>query len=113
MDPTPPFLVRRVLLGVVVGLAVLAVGFFGWTRYRVGQYHHRETTVLAGYRAEYRSCLALGSPASYCVSSVDTACAADPFWRGEPPFTLGWGAGGADDGQTRCQSDVTASPRPG
>lgn len=117
MYPTSPFLLRRVLLGVVVGLAVLAAGFFGWSRYRVGQYHHRESAVLTAYRGEYRSCVAGGAGTAGCATQVYAACLADPFWRTDEPFTSGWGFGGfgtsgGTEAEVRCRATTAAPSSP-
>jgi hypothetical protein len=87
MDRTPPFLVRRVLMGVVAGLTVLAVGFFGWVQYRSSEYHDREAKMLARYRHDYLVCLRDQS-ASACVSQLRELCARDVFWQQEPPFVI-------------------------
>jgi hypothetical protein len=94
------------MLGVVVGLALLALAFFGWSRYRTAQYHHRESAVLTRYKAEYNTCVADRFAVSRCAQQVFTACSADPFWQVQEPFSIGVG-GGLDDASLRCRDGVT------
>jgi hypothetical protein len=98
--------VRRVLLGVVVGLALLAVCFFAWTRYRVAQYHHRESALLTRYHAQYQACTSAGTVAPRCATPIYQACTADAFWGVGEPYTFGLGAD-VDDSATRCRGAVT------
>ena len=101
METAASFRLRRVLLGVVVGLTLLALGFYGWARFRSAEYHRREAGVLQHYRSTYRFCLQGGVPASACLASSSAACAADPFWSVTEPFSVDLRQGSAE-AQDRC-----------
>lgn len=88
MDPSAPFLLRRVLLGVVVGIALVLLGFYGWVQLRVSQYHDREHSTLVRYQRSYALCVAGGSVPQTCAAKVYTACRADAFWTVGRPFAL-------------------------
>jgi hypothetical protein len=109
VDPRSPFLIRRVLAGVLAGLVLLALGFFGWSRYRTAQYHHRESTVVARYHAYYRQCLTLGPAASACAERVFDSCTADAFWSVAQPFALGFD-GGFSDGPSEASLQCKQAP---
>jgi hypothetical protein len=103
MDPTAPFRLRRVLLGVLVGLTLLALAFFGWVQYRRGQYHDREKAVIGGYHREYVLCVSAGNAATGCAERVLAACQLDPFWRVAKPFAADPRTALPDPGE-RCAS---------
>lgn len=107
MDPNSSFRFRRVLVGVVVGLVLATTGFYGWVEYRRSQYHDRERSVLSRYHEAYTLCVTAGNPSFACVSRVQTACVADPFWRVAKPFAFNTQVP-TDDIKDRCRSGVTA-----
>jgi hypothetical protein len=85
MDPAR-FKLRRVLIGVAVGLVALALGFYGWVQYRQSQYGHRERAVLTRYHDDYTLCLKLGNGDLGCARQVLAGCVRDPFWSDAKPF---------------------------
>jgi hypothetical protein len=86
--PGHPFLVRRVLLGVLIGLTALAVGFLGWVQFRTSEYHQREAKMLSRYRAGYTTCLRQQLAPTTCAQEVHNLCTRDVFWQREPPFLI-------------------------
>lgn len=80
------FKLRRVLVGVVVGLVAVTLAFYGWIQYRQSQYADQERTLLTRYQNDYKTCLAAGNGSLACARNTLTACVADPFWRGTTPF---------------------------
>jgi hypothetical protein len=106
VNTTAPFRLRRVLLGVVVGLALCGLAFYGWVRYRTSQYHDREASVLSRYQYSYDVCLHTGDPQVLCRDRVYRACAADAFWRVHEPFTIGLGAG-LSEAALRCRDGAS------
>lgn len=88
MEPSTPLKLRRVLVGVVAGLTLLALAFYGWVQYRQSQYHHRQHVVLSRYHAAYTTCVAVGNPAQVCAPRLTTACVLDPFWELGKPFAF-------------------------
>jgi hypothetical protein len=100
------FRLRRVFLGVVMGLVVLSLGFYGWVQYRQSQYHDRERGVLTRYQNDYSLCLKLGQGEFGCARRVYASCQLDPFWSGDKPFAS---AGSAPpDPADRCGTVTTA-----
>jgi hypothetical protein len=106
MDPTAPFLVRRVLLGVVIGLALVVLGFYGWVQLRVSQYHDREHAMLQRYQRAYTLCVAAGSMPSTCVAKVYTACRSDAFWTVGRPFAFDLDSQ-SSEAALRCRNGAT------
>jgi hypothetical protein len=106
MDRTAPFLLRRVFVGVLVGLLLSVLAFFGWTRWRTAQFHERQDAVLTGYRHLYENCVAGGTAPAYCGQRLMATCTADAFWRVEPPFVIDF-ASRFDDAATRCRETTT------
>jgi hypothetical protein len=96
MEPMAPFRVRRVLLGVVIGTALLALGFYGWVQYRTGQFHHRADALVARYHQAYEQCVAGGGLAPDCATRVVDACRRDAFWVTGQPFAFLPGSSAAD-----------------
>lgn len=83
------FLLRRVLLGVLIGVTVLGAGFFGWVEFRTSQYHQRESEMLSRYRTSYAACLGQHVTAGVCAAEVRDLCTHDRFWQREhPPFVI-------------------------
>lgn len=82
------FKMRRVLMGVVAGLLVVSLAFYGWVQYRQSQYHKRERDVLARYQRSYTLCTTIGNSPLVCLDRVMTACADDLFWRVAKPFSF-------------------------
>lgn len=80
------FKLRHVLMGVVIGLVVVALGFYGWVQHRQSQYADRERTVLTRYHDNFALCLKLGKGEFGCARQVLAACVADPFWANGKPF---------------------------
>lgn len=80
------FKLRRVLIGVAVGLVAVALSFYGWVQYRQSQYADRERAVLTGYHNQFALCLKLGNGELACARHVLAACTRDPFWAGRVPF---------------------------
>jgi hypothetical protein len=103
MDPTAPFLVRRVLVGVVVGLVLVSLAFYGWVQYRTAQYHDRVAQVVARYHRAYVLCVDQGGTATDCAVRVTGACTRDTFWAGAEPFATVPGTDSVD-AATRCRS---------
>ena len=97
------FRFRRVLLGVVLGLVTLTLGFYGWVQYRQSQYQDREHGVLTRYHDDYSLCLNLGTGDLGCARRVLAACLVDPFWLDGKPFAS---AGSAPPDPMRRCSDV-------
>ena len=105
MDPHAPFLVRRVLLGVLIGCVLVVFAFFGWVQYRTGQYHGREKALQNRYHSAYTECVSTGGQAKDCAVRVLASCNRDPFWSIEQPFAYLPGAA-TDDQQCRCNASV-------
>jgi hypothetical protein len=95
------------MLGVIVGMAVLALGFFGWTLYRIGQYHHREGGVVAAYRTDFRNCVGSGAGVASCSQYIYSTCLRDPFWRTQQPFSFNLGIDPAAEAQAGCTAATT------
>jgi hypothetical protein len=106
VNPTAPFRLRRVLVGVVVGLALCGLAFYGWARYRAVQYHDREASVLARYQYTYKTCLGSGYPGTVCADRIYRACTADDFWQIHEPFSIGLG-GELGEAALRCRDGAT------
>ena len=100
------FRLRRVLLGVVMGLVALSLGFYGWVQYRQSQYQDRERAVLDRYQNDYSLCLKVGSGEFGCARRVVASCKVDPFWVGGKPFAS---AGSAPPNPADRCGTVTAS----
>jgi hypothetical protein len=83
-----PFLVRRVLLGVLVGVTVVALGVFGWVQFRTSEYHQREAKMLSRYRAGYATCVRQQLAPQACAHEVHDLCTRDAFWQRQPPFLI-------------------------
>jgi hypothetical protein len=89
MDRAAAFLLRRVVLGVIVGLTVLAVGFFGWVQFRTSEYHEREARMLSHYRHDYAACVREQVDPAGCAQQLRRLCTRDAFWqREQPPFLI-------------------------
>ena len=84
---TEPFLLRRVLAGVVIGLALLLIAFYGWVRYRTAQYHREEGQMLARYQQAYTACVTEGGAPASCAIRAHGSCLADSFWLVPRPFS--------------------------
>ena len=80
------FKLRRVLIGVLIGLVGVALGFYGWVQHRQSQYADRERTVLTRYHDSFALCLKLGNGEFGCARHVLAACVRDPFWEHGEPF---------------------------
>src|SRR6478672_1608055 len=106
MDPTAPFLLRRVLPGVLLGVTLVGVVFFGWVQYRTSQYHGREHALEKRYHAAYVTCMGSGGQTGDCASRVEATCNRDPFWSVAKPFAFLPGAA-ADDQSDRCSASVS------
>src|SRR4051794_14744580 len=101
------FSLRRVLIGVVLGLVVLTLGFYGWVQMRQSQYQDRERAVLVRYHNDYSLCLKLGTGDYGCARRVLAACLVDTFWAGDKPFAS---AGAAPpDASGRCRAEALTS----
>jgi hypothetical protein len=99
------FKLRRVLIGVVVGLVALTLSFYGWVQYRQSQYADSERSVLTRYHDDYTLCVKLGSGDLSCARRVLTACVVDPFWgQGKPFSSVGTAA---PDPLGRCRAAST------
>jgi hypothetical protein len=101
------FKLRRVLIGVVIGLVAVALSFYGWVQYRQSQYTDRERTVLTHYRNDFTLCLKLGNGELGCARHVLAACVRDPFWAQEKPFASAGTA--APDPLGRCSTKATTT----
>jgi hypothetical protein len=89
VDRTSAFLLRRVVLGVIVGVTVLAVGFFGWVQFRTSEYHKREARMLLHYRHDYAACVRQQTAPATCARQLRQLCTQDVFWqREQPPFII-------------------------
>jgi hypothetical protein len=89
VNRTSAFLLRRVFLGVLVGVTLLALGFFGWVQFRTSQYHQREAHLLSRYRSGYATCLRQQVTPAACALEVRDLCTHDQFWqREQPPFVI-------------------------
>ena len=106
MDPNAPFLIRRVLLGVLVGAMLVGLAFFGWVQYRTGQYHGQEKALQDRYHSAYLACLHDGGQTGDCAARVEATCNHDPFWSIEQPFAFLPGAA-SDDQAKRCGASVS------
>jgi hypothetical protein len=104
MDPTATFRVRRVLVGVLVGLVLLSAGFYGWVQYRRSQYEHQKDAVLSRYHDAYAFCLTQGRRPVTCAASTVPACTRDVFWTVGMPFDLDSTGPDADE---RCRAVAT------
>ncbi|MDT4917280.1 MAG: hypothetical protein QOH89_1980 [Pseudonocardiales bacterium] len=101
------FRLRRVLIGVLVGLVALTLGFYGWVQFRQSQYQDRERAVLVRYHDDYSLCLKLGAGDYGCAQRVLAACIVDPFWSDGRPFAS---AGAAPlDAPGRCRAVALTS----
>jgi hypothetical protein len=101
------FKLRRVLIGVAVGLVALTLTFYGWVQYRQSQYGDRERAVLTRYHDDYTLCLKLGNGEPNCARHVLATCVHDPFWQAERPFAS---AGSAPpDPFGRCRAKAVTS----
>jgi hypothetical protein len=105
MDPRAPFLVRRVLLGVVIGCALLGFAFLGWVGYRTSQFYGHEKSLVAHYHGAYTACVKDGGEAGTCAAGVVASCSSDPFWSLGRPFVFLPGIA-TDDRQTRCRGSL-------
>jgi hypothetical protein len=99
MEPTGRFRIHRVLLGVLVGLAVLTAAGYGLMRYESAQYRHRADSLVARYKSAYKFCVHTGAVASVCATQAVTACTTDLFWTRGGPFSDLLGG----DGSARCR----------
>jgi uncharacterized membrane protein len=99
------FKLRRVLLGVIAGLLLVALGFYGWVQYRRSEYQHRQQQVVARYQRSFTLCSAAGTTPALCVDRVLDACMADPFWRVAKPFSFDAGVA-APDPVAGCRKSV-------
>jgi hypothetical protein len=102
MEPTA-FKVRRVLFGVVVGLALVSLAFYGWVQYRQSEYQHRERAVLSRFHQAYALCVTAGNASVSCTDRVMDACVGDPFWTIAKPFSFD-PAAARPDARDRCRS---------
>ncbi|HEX3334855.1 MAG TPA: hypothetical protein VHS54_00240 [Jatrophihabitans sp.] len=102
MRPTAPFRLRRVIGGVLVGLVVLFLAAFGWVGYQTALYHRHENAVVAKYRDEFKTCLAVGGVRASCASQVSARCVDDVFWSRRKPFNFGLG-NEIDDAAALCR----------
>jgi nitrogen fixation-related uncharacterized protein len=105
MEPSTPLKLRRVLVGVVVGLMLVAVAFFGWVAYRRSQYGDHQHAVLSRYHQAYSSCVAIGTPEQFCGARMTAACLLDPFWTIAKPFAFDPGTALPDKFRL-CQNGV-------
>src|SRR4051794_3731962 len=103
MEPIGRFRIHRVLIGVLVGLALLGLGSYGVMRYQDVQYRHRADSLVARYRSAYEFCVRSGTVVVVCAAQAVTACTRDAFWTRAAPF--GELLGG--DAATRCR-DVSS-----
>jgi hypothetical protein len=94
-------------MGVVAGLVLVAVSFYGWVQYRQSQYEHREQAVLSQYHDAYTLCVTAGNPAFVCANRAQTACQRDPFWATGKPFAFDPHAASPDP-RARCAAGVAA-----
>jgi hypothetical protein len=101
------FRLRRVLLGVVMGLVLVTLAFYGWIQYRQSQYAQRERDLLSRYHDDYTTCLAAGNGSLACARNGLAACVNDPFWRGDEPFATA-GSTPADP-NARCRAEAITS----
>jgi hypothetical protein len=104
MDPTA-FKLHRVVVGVVVGLVLLLLGFYGWVQFRTSQYHDRADAVVARYHHAYALCVAAGSAQEVCTTRAVDACTTDPFWAVGKPFSFDLGST-VSDASLRCHRGV-------
>jgi hypothetical protein len=99
------FKLRRVLIGVVVGLVTLALTFYGWVQYRQSQYADQQRSVLTRYHDDFTLCLKLGNGELGCARHALAQCLRDRFWDRQQPFAQ---AGTAPpDALAQCRSRVT------
>jgi hypothetical protein len=101
------FKLRRVLIGVVIGLVAVTLTFYGWVQYRQSQYADRERNVLTRYHNQFTLCLKLGNGQFSCARHVLAACVRDPFWDGGVPFASAGSA--APDASGQCRATAIAS----
>jgi hypothetical protein len=94
-----------VLLGVLLGSVLLVLTFFGWARYRTGQYDGRERALEARYHRAYSACIDAGEQPGICAKQVRTVCGQDAFWSIDRPFAFLPGSV-VDDQQSRCSATV-------
>ena len=104
---TVRFKLRRVLIGVAIGLVAVTLTFYGWVQYRQSQYADHERTVLTHYRNDFTLCLKLGNGEPGCARDVLAACVRDPFWAQEKPFAPAGSA--APDPLGRCSAKATTT----
>jgi hypothetical protein len=102
MDPSAPFLVRRVVVGVFVGVVLLLLAFYGWVRYRTSQYEHSRSEMLVRYQNAYTLCVDAGTPELVCSRRIYSACTHDAFWATEKPFSFDLQSG-SDEASTHCR----------
>jgi hypothetical protein len=100
------FKVRRVLMGVVAGLLLVSLGFYGWVQYRQSQYHQREHDVLARYQRSLALCTTAASAPALCAGRVMDACVGDPFWQQSKPFSFD-ATVAAPDASARCRTVIS------
>jgi hypothetical protein len=106
VDRTSAFLLRRVLLGVLIGVTVLAVGFFGWVQVRTSDYQKRESQMLSRYRSGYAQCVRQQFAPSTCARDLRALCTRDDFWQQEPPFFIDL-APQLNTPEVRCRATVS------
>jgi hypothetical protein len=104
MDPTT-FKLRRVLVGVVVGLLLVSLAFYGWVQYRRSQYNERRDAVLGRYHNGYTLCVTAGNYRPSCAASAVNACVRDAFWSITMPFKIDPESPGTNAG-ARCRAAV-------
>jgi hypothetical protein len=86
MEPIGRFRIHRVLIGVLVGLALLGLGSYGVMRYQSAQYRHRADSLVARYKSAYEFCVRSGTVVSVCATQAVNACTRDVFWSRATPF---------------------------
>lgn len=101
------FKLRRVLIGVAIGLVALTLSFYGWVQYRQSQYADRERTVLTRYHNQFTLCLELGNGEFGCARQVLASCLRDPFWGEGQPFATAGSAPPDPSGQCRAKAIIS------
>jgi hypothetical protein len=104
---TSTFRLQRVLMGVVVGLLVVALAVWAWADFRRSQYNDHQRAVLSRYHEAYTLCVTAGNPSWACANRLQTACRADPFWKVAKPFAFNPQVATAEIA-THCRSGVTS-----